>query len=266
MAMPEIPSFSEQLLQTLCDILGDTSDGLSGTEISLLLKYCEIEAPAGAGITKRYRLYQALSQRQRKDECANHVIHFIQCALDPRNFKERPHQYDFLRYSLNESLNPVGYRIGPDGKFRRNPKIATEADQRASQLRNALLPRNIHPDVMRLCSADLLKDHYLPVVLAAANGLCTKIRQKTGLESNGLALVDEALQIKNGPKLAFNTLQSESEISEHHILIKLIKGLYETFTDPIAPTWTMNETDAIDLLTMISMLHRRLDQAAPTGK
>jgi uncharacterized protein (TIGR02391 family) len=265
--MPAIPSFSEQLLQVMCDILGETSDGLSGSDISLLLKHCDIPAP-DSGVTKRHRLYQALSKRQNEDGCANHVIHFVQCALIPENYLERPHQFDYLRYSLNEVLSEAGYQIGTDGKFHRIPKIATGAAQRASQLRSALLPRNLHPEVMRLCRPELLGDHYLLVVLEAAKSLSGKIQQKTGFTSVGAELAENALGIGKGPKLAFNTLQSESEISEHLCLLNLIKGVLAVFNNPSTrgATWAINETDAIDLLTLISMLHRRLDQAASTGK
>ena len=266
--MPAIPSFNEHTLQAMCDILADTSDGLSGSEISQLLLQCDIPAPSGGSITKRSRLYQALTQRQRQDGCANRVIHFVQTALEPAHYKERPHQYDFLRYSLNEVLTAASFQIGVDGKFRRIPKIATEADQRAGQLRNTLLQRNAHPAVLRQCKPELLGETYLPVALAAVKSLCEDIRQKTGLSSDGLALVEEALQISNGPKLAFNTLQSEREVSEHLAVLNLIKGLLHTFNDPAnpRPTWAMHEADAIDLLTMISMLHRKLDQAVMTGK
>jgi uncharacterized protein (TIGR02391 family) len=265
--MPAIPAFNEQLLQMMCDILGDTSDGLSGSDISLLLEHCDIPSPE-SGVTKRHRLYQALSKRQREDGCANHVIHFVQCALIPENYLEKPHQFDFLRYSLNEILSEAGYQIGMDGKFHRMPKIATGAAQRANQLRSALLPRNLHPEVMRLCRADLLGEHYLPVVIAAAKSLSEKIQLKTGSISVGAELADHALEFSNGPKLAFNTLQTKAEISEHLSLLHLIKSVLTAFNSPDTPepAWAIAEPDAIDLLTLISMLHRRIDQAAQTGK
>ena len=76
--------------------------------------------------------------------------------------------------------------------------------------------------------------------------------------------------MKSGPKLAFNTLQSESEQSEHTGLMLLIKGMFGLFRNPTAHTpkisWVMKEQDALDLLTVVSFIHRRLDEAVPTGK
>jgi hypothetical protein len=80
--VPAIPSFSEQQFEAICDILVDTSEGLTGSEIGRLLSRCGI-ADLYATASKRSRLYQALSLRQRQDKCANHIIHFIQVAMGP---------------------------------------------------------------------------------------------------------------------------------------------------------------------------------------
>ena len=58
-----------------------------------------------------------------------------------------------------------------------------------------------------------------------------------------------------------NTLLSEAERAEHLAVSALLKNLVATFK---APAWPLPEADALDLLTMASMLHRRLDQAVLT--
>ena len=72
------------------------------------------------------------------------------------------------------------------------------------------------------------------------------------------------------PFLAFNTLQTESEQSEQKGMMNLMKGFFGTFrnTTAHAPkiSWSVNEQDALDLLTMASFLHRRLDTAARTPR
>lgn len=72
------------------------------------------------------------------------------------------------------------------------------------------------------------------------------------------------------PFLAFNSLQTDSERSEQKGLKNLMVGFFGTFrnTTAHAPkiSWTMNEQDALDLLTMASFLHRRLDGAARTPR
>lgn len=57
--MALVPPFEETILRAICNILGDTSDGLTGSEIDQLLQDCGIEDPL-PGYTKRERLFEAL--------------------------------------------------------------------------------------------------------------------------------------------------------------------------------------------------------------
>jgi len=54
----KVPSFNEANLEQVCDVLGDTSSGLTGSEIGRYLRDCEIADP-NPGITKRIRLFNA---------------------------------------------------------------------------------------------------------------------------------------------------------------------------------------------------------------
>jgi uncharacterized protein (TIGR02391 family) len=269
--MSPIPSFSEEQLEAICGILGDTEHGLTGSEIGRMLSRLGIDDPF-PGMTKRYRLYQALSDRQKQDACANNVVAFIHAAMDPVRFVGKDARHNDLRDRLNQVLAFAGYRMGEDGKLSVVSAVKTlaEAEQRAGKLRVELQRRGVHPDVIRFCRAELLQDNYFHAVLEATKSVAEKIRRKTGLISDGAELVDQAFGMKSGPKLAFNTLRSESEKSEHRGMMNLLKGIFGMFRNPAAHSpkisWTINEQDAIDLMTVLSLIHRRLDQAVPTGK
>jgi len=80
--MAAIPKFGEAQLQGICDILGATSGGLTGTEIDQLLKRVGI-ADVGGGSNKRSRLLEALRARQAQDRCGNNVVAFVLAAMEP---------------------------------------------------------------------------------------------------------------------------------------------------------------------------------------
>ena len=149
-------------------------------------------------------------------------------------------------------------------------KTITEAEARASQLRKELIERKIHPDVLKFCRAELVADNYFHAVFEASKSLADKIRMKTDLTSDGIKLVNDALTIgkKPYPILAFNSLQTESEVSEHNGTVNLFIGLFGTFRNPTAHTprikWKMDKQDALDMLTLTSLLHRKLDEAVLT--
>jgi uncharacterized protein (TIGR02391 family) len=124
---------------------------------------------------------------------------------------------------------------------------------------------------LRFCRAELLQENYFHAVLEAAKSVAEKIRNRTGLRGDGAALVDAAFGKGSShlPLLAFNSLRTDNEQSEHTGLMNLLKGALGTFRNPTAHapkiSWTVNERDALEALTLLSMLHRRLDEAVSTS-
>jgi len=128
----------------------------------------------------------------------------------------------------------------------------------------------VHADAICFCCAELLETNppnYFHAVLEATKSVAQKIREKTGLSGDGADLVDPAFSIAR-PLLAINTLQTESEQSEHKGFANLLRGMFGTFRNPTAHApklvWKVSEQDALDLLSMVSYMHRRLDSAVRT--
>jgi uncharacterized protein (TIGR02391 family) len=186
--------------------------------------------------------------------------------MNPVRFVGRQEHLSDLRHRLNEVLAFVGFQVGDDGKLRQVAVARTldEATERAGRLRRALSQRNVHADVLLFCRAELLQENYFHAVFEATKSIADKIRGKSGLATDGAELVDTAFSVKN-PVLAINTLQSETEQSEQKGFANLLKGVFGTFRNVTAHApkikWPIEEQDALDLLTMVSYLHRRLDRA-----
>ncbi len=260
-----IPSIPDPALRAICGVLAETNGGLSGSEIGQLLKDTHI-ADADPSQTKRLRLFDALAARQRKDTCANNVIAFIQNAMDPIRYISSAEIFEERRSELNVALALLGYRLGEDGKVTKVDAVKTlaEAEDRARSLERKLRQRGVHPDVLRFCKAELLQDNYFHAVLEATKSVADKIRYKTNLTADGDSLVTKAFSGER-PILAINSLETESHKSEQNRLANLLRGMFGTFRNPTshAPriTWRMDEEDALDLLTLASYLHRRIDGA-----
>ncbi len=268
-----IDAFNGNQLEQICAVLADTTTGLKGFEISKLLRDLSI-ADTMPGITKRHRLYEALRSKQQQDRCGNNVVALIQRAMDPIRFTNRAAAYESKRQELNQVLAFCGYSLGEDGKLQRQTAVRTltEAEERAGRLRAELQRRVVHGDVLRFCLAELLQDNCFHAVFEATKSVADKIRSKTGLTGDGAELVDQAFGSgKAGmPFLAFNTLQTKTERSEHIGLMNLIKGMFGTFRNVTAHApkiaWSITEQDALDLLTIASFLHRRLDTVIRTPR
>jgi uncharacterized protein (TIGR02391 family) len=122
----------------------------------------------------------------------------------------------------------------------------------------------VHPDVLRFCRAELVADNYFHAVLEATKSVAVKLRAKSGLTEDGAKLVDAAL-CGSAPRVAINDLITDSQRSEQSGFANLVKGTFGMFRNPTAHEarvlWAMSKEDAEDLLSLASLIHRRLDAA-----
>jgi uncharacterized protein (TIGR02391 family) len=171
-----------------------------------------------------------------------------------------------LRARLNHALLFSGRALQEDGVLVEVTKVSTitAAQRRSNELKAALIKRDAHPDVLAFCAAELLADNFFHAVLEATKSVAAKLRAKSGLTNDGALLVDGALSGDN-PKLVVNAFTSDSEKSEQRGFATLLKGVFGMFRNPTAHEarvhWPMSAEDAADLMSTVSLIHRRLDRA-----
>jgi uncharacterized protein (TIGR02391 family) len=261
-----IPPFSAQHIEAICKVLGDTSTGLTGSEIGHLLLDSKLPDPA-ANQTKWKRLHNAFAEFQNSHQVGNNVLAFIVRAMNPARYTSDP---TLFRYRLDR-LNPVlafsGMVIGENGKPQRIDVASniSEALKRANRLHEALTLRQVHHDVLAYCRAELLEENYFHAVFEAMKSITGKLRQLTGSSIDGADLVHYAFGDRDSPPLlVINAYDTETLQMEQRGFMSLLKGLYGTIRNPLAHDpkieWDMNEQDTLDILTMISLVHRKLDK------
>ena len=255
--------FSAEELTHICQELADTNTGLTGSEIGYLLNQIGVE-DTDSGMTKWRRLFNALVHRQNKDQKGNIVLACIAKALAPARYVGNRAFYEQKLESVNVILAFKGLRFEDDGKFHTVDKAVNlaDAEARASHLKENLLKRNLHPELLHFCKAELVADNYFHAVLEATKGIAETIRTITGLTSDGATLIDEAFGGDN-PRIKINRFQTDTEQSEQRGFVNLAKGLFGTFRNPTAHApkiiWQMSEDDALDLFTLASYALRRID-------
>jgi uncharacterized protein (TIGR02391 family) len=259
------PPLSSGQLESLCKIVADTDYGLTGTEIGRILGQAQIDDVDPTG-TKWKRLFNALAERQNRDRQGDRIFAFIKLALDPARYIGKQNVFEDRRTSVNADLAMCGFEFRADGRFGIVSTAATlsEAEARAHRLRAALSQRGVHPDVVAFCRAELVQQNAFHAVLEASKSVAEKLRRRAALQSDGAQLVDEALA-GDPPRLKINAFTSDSEKSEQRGFINLVKGLFGVFRNPTAHAprvaWNMSEEDALDLFSLASYVHRRIDRA-----
>lgn len=262
--MAQINNFSEGSIEAVAKVLSACG---SGSDISRVLSAKGIPDNSGES-TKWRRLYGIFLEIQQQDRCANRIVDFIQSFLIPSRFVGRHQEFEDLRQQLNTILAFDGLEYGEDGqfRFRTTAKTLTEADKRLRTIQAKFHGRILHSEVLKYCKTELMQDNYFHAVFEASKGLAERIRQMSGATADGAKLIDQVFAIER-PILAINSLRTETEQSEHKGFASLLKGCFAAIRNPLAHgpkiMWE-GEDDAADYLSLISLLHRKLDKCVTT--
>lgn len=255
-----IPPYSAETIEMVCKAL---ADAITGSQIPNLIARLKPTHDT-EGATKWKRLFNAVADAQNRQQDGQPLPWLVRQIMQPVRF-DSPESFETTKAVVNERLLLSGLEVRDDGKVYRVTRAATldEAKQRASDLRASLERRGVHEDVLRFCRAELLQENYFHAVLEASKSVADKLRALTGLSGDGADLVDRACGMKSGPIVAFNALQTDWELSEQNGLAMLTKGLFGCFRNVTAHAprllWATSKAEALDMLTLASMLHRRLD-------
>lgn len=257
------PPIEGSVLEGISKVLGDTANGLTGIEIGKFLQ--EVSIPdIDSTNTKWKRLYNAFVTFQNRKQLSNNILKFINKSLSPARFIGRTEQFENTRFELNKRLSFIGLELTETGKFKKTDesKTISEAEQRANRLKSKLEQRNAHELIFTFCRAELLAENYFHTVFEAVKSIAENIRQTAGLTEDGSELIDKAFSIRN-PLIRINSLATPTEESEHKGFANLIKGVFGMFRNTTAHSpriiWNISEEDALDILSTISLIHRKLE-------
>lgn len=257
-------AFSAAQLESICKIIADTEKGLTGSEISYLLDSIQV-TDINPDYTKWKRVFNALSNHQNKRKTGEVVLTFVSKSLKPERYINRSNLYKELISEINKILLFRGLIFKEDGKYHKTKSALTlsEAESRAANLKTKLQQRNVHSEILKYCVSELIVNNYFHSVLEACKSIAVKIRQISGLHSDGAKLIDEAFGGKN-PKLLINSFDSETKKSEQRGFVNLAKGFFGTFRNPTAHDpkieWDMTEDEALDIFVLASYIYKRIDR------
>ncbi|MCT3906088.1 TIGR02391 family protein [Elizabethkingia anophelis] len=252
-------------LEALAKILADTEDGLKGSELTKFIPEAGL-IDTDPAITKWKRLYNSFADFQNRTKTSNHILKFINIFMKPSRFIGQNEKFEFIRGELNKPLSFIGLQLNEKGIF--NPvEISTtiaEAELRVNRFKSKLENRNIHPKIYEYCNSELITENYFHSVFEAVKSIAEEIRQKTRLTLDGSELIDKALSV-NAPLLKINNLETETEKSEQKGFSNLIKGIFGMFRNTTAHSpkvvWNITEDEALDIMTTISLVHKKLEKS-----
>ncbi len=268
MAKEPIQPFSAAIIEGVAAVLGDTSNGLTGSQIGQRLQEVGIRDIDPTN-TKWKRLYNALANRQNRDQTGNCVVALIVAAMKPVRFVDNPARFTYLQDGLNEVLIHAGVRVSDKGQvvWVKGGAATTldEAAARAGRIRTELRRRSTHPEVVHYCTDELLAKNNFHAVLEAAKSVPDRLRTMTGLGGDGAKIVQATLCPAHHPVVAINSGATETDRSEQAGFANVVLGLVGLYRNPTAHEpkihRTISDDELLEAMTTLSMIHRRLDHA-----
>lgn len=258
------PPIKSEILESISKCLGDF---VSNTEINKFLPESGLTNVDEVN-SKWKRIYNSFAEYQNKVGCSNAIRIFIQKVASPVRFINNEEGYEKFRIALNRCLLFCGLELTKEGKYRIVQAASTiyEAQTRANMLAIRLKERSVHDNVLNFCKAELVQENYFHAVLECTKSIAEKIRMMSVSGKDGGELIDYAFGLgkSNSPIIALNALASDSELSEQKGFCNLLKGFLGMFRNTTAHApkliWTLEVEDALDCLTMASLIYRKLEK------
>ncbi|MBN7296614.1 TIGR02391 family protein [Mycobacteroides abscessus] len=267
MAASTIAPFGHGSIENIARIIGEL---YTGPELTRILASVGMPDPLGDGQTKWKRLAASMQGKQYSQRDGRPVLAVIIAAMKPEMVWDRQAKAAVARDELTQVLSLSGYRVRDNGTIGPAEKAATasEASARTQRLRKLLEARDAHPEVIRHCREELLRKDCYEAVFEAVKGMGARLREKSGLDEDGRALVQAALRGKQ-PRVLLTNCSTVTERNEQEGVALLAEGVFAAFRNPAAHeprlVWEVSEQDALDVLGTLSMIHRRLDGARRSG-
>ena len=255
--------FKSSEIEAIAKALGETDTGLTGSDINYILQCANIP-DTDPKLTKWVRLFNAFCNKQNLVQNRTNILEFIRQAMKPSRFIGYSDRYETLRSNLNVALSFSGLQVNESGELTSCDKVSTltDAELRANQLKLSLKERDIHKDVIKFCRAELLQNNYFHAVLEAVKSIIDKLRCISTWTEDGHELINKCFSGEN-PIIKINSLKTKSHKIEQSGFSELIKGVYSMFRNTTSHeakiNWEVTKKDAEDLLTLVSMIHRRID-------
>jgi uncharacterized protein (TIGR02391 family) len=148
------------------------------------------------------------------------------------------------------------------------PELEDQIDRYFAQMPVADLSSAIlgvlHPVVTASAYAQFRAGHLRDAVFNAFVAVFDLLREKSGLDKDGAALVAEALSLEK-PKLILSTLGTESGQNDQKGFIQILQGAYLGVRSPKAHSLAsdLDDSEAAQYLVFASLLARRVEEARP---
>ena len=251
--------FKLSALETLAKIIGDRYTGTEITEFFRKAGFPEFIHDEG---TKWRFVYVSLETLQKQKYGPVNIVKIIEQLCDPQEYLLNPELHESICEQINNILQFYGLLIGNDGKVRIAGERTTSFKKTIPENEKIFDERTFHSKIIQHARKLFVQGNYFHAVFECCKVYDKEVNQKSQIEDSGDSLMSKAFSL-TGP-LKLNTQRTETEKNEQEGLMHLSRGIMSAIRNPQAHEpaldWPITREDALDLLSFLSFLFRKLDK------
>ncbi len=256
--MNNIRPFSLSALEKLAKIIGDR---YTGTEITELFRKAGFPEIVHDGSTKWRFVYAELENLQKESSGPYNIAKIIEKLCDPQEYFGNANYHKEVLNKVNEILAFCGLIVSTDGTIISDPTISPVLKSSQTIAEKNFIDRNYHLEIRKHGQKLFADEKYFHAVFECCKAFEKAVKEKSKIKKHGTQLMSSALSPK-GP-LKLNAQNTETEINEQNGVMHLCMGLTSAIRNTGAHepelNWPINQDDALDILSLLSFLWRKID-------
>lgn len=210
-------------------------------------------------------IVRVLIGMQEQGGSGDKVIELITLLLEPVRFAREPHRFEDIRQKVNLALAFAGLRFNDDATIEiiEVARTIDDAIVSASNIPPIFLRREYHKRVATHLVAGRLEENPFEVAYDTLDDLVERIRTESKVNHRPPTLFDKAFG-EEKPRIAITVVDGVVNRVDQQSFLNSVKGLYAMVASRriYKPGQCRNEDALVaDYLSLISLMHRRLDYA-----
>lgn len=256
----DLEQFKLPALEALAKIIGDR---YTGTEISELFRKAGFPNIVHDGGTKWRFVYASLENLQNQKYGPINIAKIIQQLCDPQEYFSIPDLHAEICKQVNQILGFYGLAVVEDGRVKKLGEKTTSLLKSIPENAKIFDDRQFHAKIVQHARKLFIEGNYFHAVFECCKVYDKEVQSKSQMSGYGSKLMETALATSGTLKL--NTQQTRTELNEQEGVMHLSVGLMRAIRNPQAHEpaldWPINREEALDLLSFLNFLFRKLDKA-----
>lgn len=246
-------------LEKLSQVIGER---FTGSEITNFLHKSGYSEYFHDGSTKWRYVFGVLQELHSSADGPFHIVKLIQHLCNPQEYIGNLEEFETVLNKVNEIVRFYGLKVTEDGKVRVTGEKATSLSKNSIE-KQVFQSRLFHAEIKKHGEELFIEKRYFHAVFECCKAFDKNVREKSGFNKYGSDLMSSALSMRGTLKL--NKQISETDRNEQEGIMHLCMGVMRAVRNPNshepALEWPINMEDALDILSLLNFLYRKIDNA-----